>query len=120
VFANIAEGYGRSSPGDYFRFCEIARGSLAELSSYFEFCQERTLLKSVDITELFQLHNHTWNTLGALMRSLKHKNNNDNWNRTPGLLKETPTVYLTEDEFLLSTSLHFTDLDSLENDNDQA
>lgn len=39
VFGNIAEGYGRSAIGDYIRFCEIARGSLTELGSYIEFCQ---------------------------------------------------------------------------------
>ena len=39
VFGNIAEGYGRSAIGDYIRFCEIARGSLTELGSYIEVCQ---------------------------------------------------------------------------------
>jgi four helix bundle protein len=41
VMGNIAEGYGRNAIGDYIRYCEIARGSLAELGSYIEFSQER-------------------------------------------------------------------------------
>jgi four helix bundle protein len=40
VFGNIAEGYGWNAIGDYIRFCEIARGSLAEVGSYIEFCNE--------------------------------------------------------------------------------
>lgn len=37
VYGNIAEGYGRQAIGDYIRFCEIARGSLAEVGSYVVF-----------------------------------------------------------------------------------
>jgi four helix bundle protein len=35
VTGNIAEGYARGALGDYIRFCEIARASLAELGTYY-------------------------------------------------------------------------------------
>ena len=39
VTGNIAEGYARGALGDYIRFCEIARGSLAELGTYIQDCE---------------------------------------------------------------------------------
>lgn len=92
VFANIAEGYGRSAVGDYIRFCEIARGSLTELGSYIEFCQERKMFKPEDETRSLELYNHTWNTLGALIRSLKEKKLNGSWDRTY-TAKEEQDIY---------------------------
>jgi four helix bundle protein len=93
VFGNIAEGYGRSAIGDYIRFCEIARGSLSELGSYAEFCQERKMLKAAEETRFLELYNHTWNTLGALIRSLKGKKLDGSWDRTYGPIKEEPEAY---------------------------
>lgn len=93
VFGNIAEGYGRSAIGDYIRFCEIGRGSLAELGSYVEFCSERKMLKPADETKFFEQYNHTWNTLGALIRSLQKKKSDGSWDRTPGTLKEEQIAY---------------------------
>ena len=98
VFGNIAEGYGRSAVGDYNRFCEIARGSLAELGSYVEFCFERKMLKPADETKIFEQYNHTWNTLGALIRSLQKKKQDGSWDRTPGTLKEEGATYDFEPE----------------------
>jgi four helix bundle protein len=88
VFANIAEGYGRNAVGDYIRFCEIARGSLSELGSYLEFCQERKMLNPEDEARLLDLYNHTWNTIGALIRSLKEKKLDGSWDRTYQAVKE--------------------------------
>jgi len=93
VFGNVAEGYGRNAIGDYIRFCEIARGSLAELGSYIEFCQEREMLKSEDEKQLLDLYNHTWNTLGALIRSLKEKKLDGSWDRTYKAAREAGEVY---------------------------
>jgi four helix bundle protein len=93
VFGNIAEGYGRNSLGDYIRFCEVGRGSLAEVGSYLDFCRERSLLKSEEATKLWDLYNHTWNTLGALIRSLREKKLDDSWDRSYGSLKEDQEDY---------------------------
>jgi four helix bundle protein len=93
VFGNIAEGYGRNSIGDYIRFCEIARGSLTELGSYMEFCQERQLIKPENQKKLFEQYNHTWNTLGALIRSLKDKKTDASWDDTYNVVKEELEAY---------------------------
>jgi four helix bundle protein len=93
VFGNIAEGYGRNAIGDYVRFCEIARGSLFELGSYIEFCQEREMLKSADAKRLFDLYSHTRNTLGALIRSLQKKKLDGSWDRTYQAIKEDEEAY---------------------------
>jgi len=93
VFGNIAEGYGRNALGDYIRFCEIARGSLSEVGSYLEFCKERKLLKPADEVPLLELYNHTWNTLGALIRSLKEKQLDGSWDRTYKATQEDRELY---------------------------
>ena len=85
VFGNLAEGYGRNTIGDYIRFCEIARGSLAEVGSYLEFCQERKLFSDQTSAELQSKYNHTWNTLGALIRSLRKKQLDGTWDRGQNL-----------------------------------
>lgn len=90
AYANIAEGYGRSVPGDYARFCEMARGSLAELGSYLEFCRERNLLTLPDAQLTYELYNHAWNTLGALIRSLGQKSTKGTWERA---LREETVLY---------------------------
>ncbi len=96
TFGIIAEGYGRSSPGDYVRFCDIARGSLAELGSYIEFCQEENMLNPDETAHLFDLYNHTWNTLGALIRSLNKKKQDGSWDRSY-TLKEEAELYDIEE-----------------------
>jgi four helix bundle protein len=94
VFGNIAEGYGRNTLGDYIRFCEIARGSLSELGSYVEFCHERRMFKEADEKQLLELYNHTWNTLGALIRSLRDKKQEDgSWHQSYKATKEEREPY---------------------------
>ncbi|MCK6625195.1 MAG: hypothetical protein L6R45_08465 [Anaerolineae bacterium] len=63
------------------------------MSSYLEFCQERKLVKPVDGTRLFDLYNQTWNTLGALIRSLQEKKLDDTWDRTYKAIKEDQESY---------------------------
>jgi len=94
VFGNIAEGYGRNALGDYVRFCEIARGSLSEVGGYIEFCQERQMFKQVHEKQLVELYNHAWNTLGALIRSLREKKLEDgSWHQSYKAIKEDQGFY---------------------------
>jgi four helix bundle protein len=97
VFGTIAEGYGRNVIGDYVRFCEIARGSLFELGSYIEFCQERKMLDPTNETRLLDLYGHTRNTLGALIRALHKKKSAGSWDRGYQSLKEEQDLYEIDD-----------------------
>jgi four helix bundle protein len=48
VPANIAEGYGRQSSGNYKQFLSISRGSLLELETHVELCIRLKYLKKTD------------------------------------------------------------------------
>jgi four helix bundle protein len=62
--ANVAEGYGRASRGDYIRFLRIAQGSLKELETLLEISKRVGYLDGVvDASSSCQ-------TLGRLMTGL--------------------------------------------------
>jgi len=73
--------------------CEIARGSLSELGSYIEFCQERNMLTAADERQLLELYNYTWNSLGALIRSLQKKRLDGSWDHSLEVAKEEQETY---------------------------
>lgn len=50
VTCNIAEGYGRSTRGEYLNHLSSARGSLYEVEALCEVCQALSLLRSEDLT----------------------------------------------------------------------
>ena len=49
VAVNIAEGYGRSTRGEYLNHLSFARGSLFEVEALCTVCQELSFLKSEDL-----------------------------------------------------------------------
>lgn len=52
VPANIAEGYGRQSTGEYRRFLSIRRGSLSELETHLLLCQRLGYLETKEVASL--------------------------------------------------------------------
>jgi len=81
VTANIAEGYARGALGDYIRFCEIARGSLAELGTYIQDCERWGLVIGDDLDRFISLYSETSYLLNQLLRGLYRKRREGTWER---------------------------------------
>ncbi|MFO7627973.1 MAG: four helix bundle protein [Prochlorococcaceae cyanobacterium] len=73
VPANIAEGYGRESRGDYIRFLQIAQGSLKELETHLILAQRVNLASNSAIQPLLNQCTTVGKMLRALIRSLQEK-----------------------------------------------
>ena len=68
--SNIAEGYGRSSTGDYRRHVSIARGSLMEVETQLELCVRRNFLTREQIKPAWNLAQSVGKMLTKLLQSL--------------------------------------------------
>jgi hypothetical protein len=55
--------------------------------------KERKMLEPTKEARLLDLYNHTWNTLGALIRSLKEKQLDGSWDRTHKATQEDRELY---------------------------
>jgi len=73
VPANIAEGWGRQSTGDYIKFLRIAQGSLKELETHLILCNRIELISTEQLTELETQTTAIGKMLAALIRSLQQK-----------------------------------------------
>ena len=92
VTSNIAEGYGRSSLGDYIRFLEFAGASLNEVENALHFMKRNEVVsaKSLQVSE--DLRRATGNLLFGLLRSLRTKlQGKGDWQR--GLIREQGPEY---------------------------
>ena len=73
VPANIAEGQGRRSTGQFLQFLGIANGSLLELETHFLAAEKLGLLKSADLEATFRLTGEVGRMLAGLMRRLRER-----------------------------------------------
>ena len=73
ITSNIAEGYGRSTRGEYLNHLSIARGSLYELESLCEVCQELSLLSAKDLTTVSKNLVHVRRWLRRLIEVLRKR-----------------------------------------------
>jgi len=90
--ANLAEGYGRGSLGDYLRFLDIALGSMAELEYFLHFMARTNLLVPESHEQLTTLHSQAAGLLVGLSKSLKAKAREGSWDHSR-LIKEEPAAY---------------------------
>jgi four helix bundle protein len=94
--SNIAEGYCRNSPGDYIRFCEIARGSLGELGSQIQDCERWNIVSQPDLQRLIHLYGDTTFFLEQLIKGLRAKRDAGDWDRSLHA-KEERAEYMSDD-----------------------
>jgi four helix bundle protein len=73
VPANIAEGYGRETPGAYIQFLRIAQGSTKELETLIELSTQLGFLEADRRQELGARINSISKMLRALIRAIERK-----------------------------------------------
>ena len=73
VTCNIAEGYGRSTRGEYLNFLSIARGSLYEVEALCEVCHALALLPTEDLTTIEQHVTTVRRMLRRLIEALRKR-----------------------------------------------
>jgi len=73
VASNIAEGYGRSTKGEYHLFLGHARGSCCELETQLFVARKLGFGNPSDLDETEHLCNDVGRLLGALMKSIHPK-----------------------------------------------
>jgi four helix bundle protein len=71
--ANIAEGHGRRTTGDFLQSLSIARGSLAELQTHLELMVRLDFLDRNGIGTAWQLTVKTGMLINGLVRALEAK-----------------------------------------------
>lgn len=71
VPANVAEGHGRDTTGDFIRGLRIAQGSLKEVETHLEVCVATGLLTLEQTRELVHLCEREGKMIRSLIRSLQ-------------------------------------------------
>jgi len=73
IASNIAEGYGRSTKGEYYLFLGHARGSCFELETQIVIAKKLGFGAPLNLESTESLCNDVGRLLGALMKSIKSK-----------------------------------------------
>jgi four helix bundle protein len=73
IASNIAEGYGRSTKGEYIQFLGHARGSCWELETQIAISKRLGLGTSPNLASTETLCNDVGRLLGALIKSIRSK-----------------------------------------------
>jgi four helix bundle protein len=68
--ANISEGYGRHSKGDYVRFLNIAKGSVNELETHLLLANRLNLCNSKDVSPIIDLLQEETKMIISLIKKL--------------------------------------------------
>jgi len=83
AMANIAEGFGRSTDGDFARFLEIAQGSALETASHLYMASDLGYLDEGAFGRLYEQAVGLNKRLGALVKYLKQSRRSRRRTTTP-------------------------------------
>jgi len=95
VSGNIAEGYCSGSLPNYIRYCNTARGSLAELGSYIQDCERWELIAGDELSALIKQYSDASFFLDRLIPALIRKEQEGTWDKTYGV-KDAGADYVTD------------------------
>jgi len=70
VPANIAEGFGRKSSGDFKRFLNISMGSLFELQTELEISKNLSLINVDEFAEVYEFTREIERMMSSFIRTL--------------------------------------------------
>jgi four helix bundle protein len=71
IMANIAEGYERQSPKEFYHFLKIARGSCSEVRSHLYLAQRIGYVSEVEFSTLMSMAQETSRLISGFMRTLE-------------------------------------------------
>jgi four helix bundle protein len=104
VSANISEGYGRRSVGEYIQFLYHALGSLAETMTRAVGLKRTNQISAARFHDFDQLHYEVENRLLRLIEKLEHKRDDEDW---ISRIAEDP------EEYVITPPLHYSITPSL-------
>jgi len=73
IACNIAEGYGRSTRGEYFQFLGHARGSCSEVETQIVIANELRMGSKEKVEKAEELCSEVGRMLGGVMKALRAK-----------------------------------------------
>ena len=97
VSANIAEGYGRRSVGEYIQFLYYALGSLAETMTRAIGLKRTNQISAARFHDFDLLHYEVENRLLRLIEKLEYKRDDEDW---------IPRISEDPEEYIITPPLH--------------
>jgi four helix bundle protein len=105
VSANISEGYGRRSIGEYIQFLYYALGSLAETMTRAIGLKQTNQISAARFQDFDVLHYEVENRLLRLIEMLDHKRDNKDW---------IARIAEDSEEYIITPPLHHSTTPSLQ------